>query len=53
MMIEERIDIMMVVVPTQIFQQEINHLSGYCFPSLIRKFTKLTSDVSKVVFGDF
>ena len=43
--IEERSDMMMVVVPTHIFQQETNHLSGYFFPYLIRNFTKLTSDV--------
>ena len=53
MMIEERSDMMMMVVPTQIFQQEMNHLSGYCFPYLIRKFTKLTSDVCKGVLDDF
>ena len=53
MMIGERIDIMMmVVVPTQIFEQETNHLYGYCIPSLVRKFTKLTSDVCKGVLGD-
>ena len=52
MMTEERIDMMTMVVSNQLFQQEINHLSGYCFPSLIRKFTKLTSDVSKVVLDD-
>ena len=51
--IEERSDMMMVVVPTHIFQQETNHLSAYCFPSLIKKFTKLTYDVSKGVLGDF
>ena len=54
MMTEERSEIMMmVVVPTHIFQQETNHLSGYCFPSMIRHFTKLTSDVCKVVLDDF
>ena len=46
MMTEEISDMMMMVVPNQIFQQEINHLYGYCFPSLIRKSTNLTSDVS-------
>ena len=45
MMIEERSDMMMMVVPTHIFKQEINYLSGYCFPYLIREFTELTSDV--------
>ena len=46
MMTEERSYIMMmVVVPTHIFQKESNRLSGYCFPYLISKFTKLTSDV--------
>ena len=45
-MIEERSDMMMMIeVPIQIFQHETNHLSGYCFPSLTSKFTKLTSDV--------
>ena len=34
------------------FKQEINHLSGYCFPSLMRKFAKLTSDVWKSVLDD-
>ena len=43
---------MMMVVPAQIFQQEANHLSGYCFPSLISNFTNLTSDVSKGVLDD-
>ena len=38
---------MMMVVPTQIFQQETNHLYGYCLPSLIIKLTKITSDVCK------
>ena len=49
MMTEDRSDMMMMVVPTHIFQKETNHLSGYCFPSLIRKFTKLTYDVCKGV----
>ena len=53
MMTGERIDIMMmVVVPTQIFEEETNNLYGYCFPSLVRKFTNLTSDEYKVVLGD-
>ena len=52
MMTEEISDMMMMVVPNQIFQQEINHLYGYCFPSLIRKFTKLTSGVSKDILDD-
>ena len=53
MMTEERSDMMMMmVVPTHIFQQETNHLSGYCFHYLIRKFTKLTSDVCKGVLDD-
>ena len=53
MMTEERSDIMMMVtVPTHIFQQETNHIYGYYFPSLIRKFTKLTSNVCKGVLGD-
>ena len=52
-MTEERGDMMMmVVVPTHIFQQEMNHLYGYCFPYLIRSFTKITSDVSKGVLDD-
>ena len=42
----------MMLVPTHIVQQEMIHLSGYCLPSLIRKFTKLTSDVCKGVFDD-
>ena len=47
---EERFDMMMMmVVPNQIFQQEIINIFGYCFPSLIRNFTKFTSDVCKVV----
>ena len=45
MMEEERSDMMMMVVPNQLFQQETNHLSGYCSPSLIRKFTNITSNV--------
>ena len=50
---EERSDMMMMmVVPTHHFQQETNHLYCYCFPYLIRKFTKLTSDVYKGVFYD-
>ena len=53
MMTGERSDIMMmVVVPTQIFEHETNHLYVYCFPSLVRKSTKLTSDVCKGVLGD-
>ena len=54
MITEERSDMMMMmmVVPTQIFQQETNHLSGYCFPSMVRNFTNRTPDVSKVVLGD-
>ena len=51
--VHERCDMMMMLKPTQIFQQETNHLSGYCFPSMIRHFTKLTSDVCKVVLDDF
>ena len=39
--------VMMMVVPTHIFQQETNYLSGYCFPSLIRKFSNLTSNFFK------
>ena len=54
MMTEDMSDMMMIiVVPTHILQQETNHLSGYCFPSMIRHFTKLTSDVCKVVLDDF
>ena len=54
MITEERSDMMMmVVVPTQIFQQETNHLSGYCFPSLISNFKNLTSNVWKGVLGYF
>ena len=45
MMTEEISDMMMMVVPNQLFQQETNHLSGYCSPSLIRKFTNITSNV--------
>ena len=52
MMAEERIDMMMIMVPTQKFQQEINDLSGYCLPCMIRKFFKLASDVCRVVFDD-
>ena len=53
-MTEERIGMMiMMVVPTHIFQKETNHLSGYFLPSLIRKFSKLTSDVCKGVLYDF
>ena len=53
MMTEERSDLItMVVVPTHIFRQETNHLSGYCFPYLISNFTNLTSNVSKGVLGD-
>ena len=48
-MTNDRSDVMMMVVPTQLFQQEMNYLSGHCFPSLIRKFNKLTSDVFKGV----
>ena len=33
------------------WQKEMNHLSGYCFPYLIIKFTKLTSNVYKCVLG--
>ena len=45
-MTEERRDIMMMMaVPTHIFHEERNHLSGYCLPSLIRKFNKLTFNV--------
>ena len=44
-MTEERSDMMMMAVPTHIFHEERNHLSGYCLPSLIRKFTKLTLNV--------
>ena len=51
-MTEEWSYMMMMVVPTQLFQQEINHLSGYCFPSMIGKSTNLTSDVSKGVLYD-
>ena len=51
-MAEEMSDMMMMVVPTHIFQQEINHLSGYCFPFLIMKFTNLTFDVCKVIIDD-
>ena len=50
---EERSAIMMmVVVPTHIFQQETNRIYGYCFPSLIRNFNKLTSKVCKGLLGD-
>ena len=42
----------MMVVSTQLFLQEMNHLSGYCFPSLISNFTKLTYDVCKGVLDD-
>ena len=53
-MTEERGDMMtMMAVPTQIFQQETNRLSGYCFPYLISNSTKLTSDVQKWILGDF
>ena len=52
MMTEERSDMIMVVIPNQIFQQETNHLYGYCFPSLIRKFTKLTYNLCKGVLDD-
>ena len=51
-MTEEWSYMMMMVVPTQLFQQEINHLSGYCFPSMIGKSTNITSDVSKGVLYD-
>ena len=45
-MAEERSDMMMMmVVPTHIFHEERNHLSGYCFPYLIRKLTKRTFNV--------
>ena len=45
---------MMVAVPTHIFQKETNHIYGYCFPSLIRKFTNLinlSSTITKDVFA--
>ena len=54
MITEERCDIMMMmVVPTQILQQEINYFFGYCFHSLIRKFTKFISYVCNVVLDYF
>ena len=53
MMTEDRSDMMVMVVPTHIFQQAINHLYSYCFPSLINNFTKLTSNLYKGVLGDF
>ena len=49
---EERGDMMMMVVPTHIFQKKINHISGYYLPSMIKKFTNITSDVSKCVLDD-
>ena len=52
MMTEERSDVMMMVVPTHIFQKEANHLSGYYFLYLIRKFTNITSDVYKGILDD-
>ena len=51
-MTNDRSDVMMMVVPTQLFQQEINHLSGYCFLSMIMESTNLTYDVSKDVLYD-
>ena len=42
----------MVVVLTQVFHQETNHLYGYCLTFLVRKFTKLTYDVCKSVHDD-
>ena len=49
-MAEERCDMMMMMVlPTQHFQQEMNHISGYCLLYLIRKFTNITSNVLKGV----
>ena len=44
---------MMMVAPNQIFNQETNHLYGDCFPSIIRKFTKLTSNVCKGILDDW
>ena len=38
---------MMIVVPSHIFQQKTNHLSDYCFTSLIRMFTIFNSGVCK------
>ena len=35
------------------FQQEMNHLSGYCFPSMIRKFANLTSNMRKGILDGF
>ena len=43
---------MMMVVPTQIFQQETNNLYGYCLPSMIIKFANLTYNVLEGVLGD-
>ena len=51
-MIDKRSDMMMIVLPTQKFQQKINDLSGYCLPSLIGKFAKFTSDVCKFILDD-
>ena len=53
MMTEERSGMMMMVAPNQIFNQETNHLYGDCFPSIIRKFTKLTSNVCKGILDDW
>ena len=47
---EDRCDMMMMMeVPNQIFQKEINNIFGYCFPSMIRNFTRFAYDVCKVV----
>ena len=53
-MTEDRIGMMMMmVVHTNILQEERNHLSGYCFSSLIWNFTNLTSNVRKGVLEIF
>ena len=52
MMTEERSEMMMLaMVPTQLSTARKNHLFGYCLPSLIMNFTKITSDVCKGVLG--
>ena len=51
-MADERGDMMMMVVPTYIFLARNKYISGYCFPDLIRKFSKLTPNVFKCALDD-
>ena len=53
MMTEDRVGMMIMLVPTHIFKKETNHLSVYSLPSMISNFAKHTSNVCKFVLADY